>query len=236
MRRVTLALHGLAGLRDVTGSNEIDLAAAATLAELAGVDAVRLAVCEDMKPIREEDVAEVRHAARRFELRMPPSNALLRVALEGRPDRVVLAGEGLNPGAVSAPLDLQSRAVAVEPVVRALAEAGIPCCATIGPELDAVKRVHAESIPAVEFYTGGIVDLPPSERGPELEKLSDAVRLAAKLQLEIGLGGGLSYRNLGEVLTMCPAAQWVAVGRAALSRSLLVGLDRALRDLRTRVE
>ena len=58
MRRVTLALHGLAGLRDATGSNEIDLAAAATLAELAGVDAVRLAVCEDMKPIREDDIAE----------------------------------------------------------------------------------------------------------------------------------------------------------------------------------
>lgn len=236
MRRVTLALHGLAGLREVTGSNEIDLAAAATLAELAGVDAVRLAVCEDMKPIREDDVAEVRHAARRFELRMPPSNTLLRVALEGRPDRVVLAGEGLNPGAVAAPLDLQSRAVPIEPVVRTLAEAGIPTCAIIAPDLEAVKRVHAESIPAVEFYTGGIVDLPPSERAPELERLSDAVRLASKLQLDIGLGGGLSYRNLGEILAMCPAAQWVAVGRAALSRSLLVGLDRALRDLRTRVE
>ena len=155
MRRVTLALHGLAGLRDATGSNEIDLAAAATLAELAGVDAVRLAVCEDMKPIREDDIAEVRHAARRFELRMPPSNVLLRVALEGRPDRVVLAGQGLNPGAVAAPLDLQSRAVPIEPVVRALAEAGIPTCATIGPDLDAVKRVHAESIPAGWVYNRG---------------------------------------------------------------------------------
>lgn len=236
MRRLTLALHGLAGMREVTGSNEIDLAAAATLAELAGVDVVRLAVCEDLKPIREEDVAEVRHAARRFELRMPPSSALLRVALEGRPDRVVLAGESLIPGAVAAPLDLKRRAAPIEPVVRALAEAGIPTCATIAPDLEAVKRVHAESIPAVEFYTGGIVDLPASEREPELQRLSDAVRLAAKLQLDIGIGGGLSYRNVGELLAACPAVEWVAVGRAALSRSLLVGLDRALRDLRTRVE
>jgi pyridoxine 5'-phosphate synthase PdxJ len=58
------------------------------------------------------------------------------------------------------------------------------------------------------------------------------VRLAAKLGLEIGLGGGLSYRSLPEVLAACPAAQGVAVGRAALCRALLVGLDRALRDLR----
>ncbi len=236
MRRLTLALHGLAGLRDSTGSNEIDLAAAATLAELAGVDAVRLAVCDDLKPIREDDVREVRHASRRFELRMPPSQNMLRVALEGRPDRVVLAGEGLTPGAVAAPLDLHARSTPIEPVVRALAEAGIPTCATIGPDLEAVKRVHAESIPAVEFYTGGIVDLPLSEREPEIERLSDAVRLASKLHLQIGIGGGLSYRNIGEILDACPAASWVAVGRAALSRSLLVGLDRALRDLRTRVE
>lgn len=236
MRRITLALHGLAGLRDVTGSNEVDLAAAATLAELAGVDAVRVAVCEDLKPIREEDVREVRHAARRLELRMPPSPVLVKVALEGRPDRVVLAADGRAPGATAAPLDLRVRSVPIEPVVRALAEAGIPTCAVIAPDLEAVKRVHAESIPAVEFYTGAIVDLPPSERGAELERLADAVRLASKLQLEIGVGGGLSYRNLEEVLSACPAAEWVAVGRAALSRSLLVGLDRALRDLRARVE
>ena len=158
------------------------------------------------------------------------------MALEGRPDRVVLAAEGRAPGAVAAPLDLDTRSAPIEPVVRALAEAGIPTCATIGPDLDAVKRVHAESIPAVEFYTGGIVDLPASERAPEVERLSDAVRLAAKLQLEIGIGGGLSYRNLGEVLRACPAVEAVSVGRAALSRALLVGLDRALRDLRDRVE
>ena len=166
MRRITLALHGLAGLRDVTGSSEVDLAAAATLAELAGVDAVRVAVCEDLKPIREEDVREVRHAARRLELRMPPSQPLVKVALEGRPDRVVLAADGRAPGATAAPLDLRhGRTTPIEPVVRALAEAGIPTCAVIGPDLESVKRVHAESIPAVEFYTGAIVDLPPSERG-----------------------------------------------------------------------
>ena len=105
----------------------------------------------------------------------------------------------------------------------------------MAPDLDAVKRVHAESIPALEFYTGSLVDLPPSERGPELERLGDAVRLASKLQLAIGLGGGLSFRNLTEVLTTCPAAEWVTIGRSALARGFLVGLDRALRDLRARI-
>jgi pyridoxine 5-phosphate synthase len=107
--------------------------------------------------------------------------------------------------------------------------------ALVAPELESVKVAHAEGITGVEFYTGGIVDLPSRERRAELEKLGDAVRLAAKLRLSVGLVGSLGYRSLPEVLEAAPAAQRVAVGRAALTRALLVGLDRALRDLRALV-
>lgn len=228
MRRLILSLDGLPSLREATASTEVDLSAAATLAELAGVDAVRLAVNEDLKPVREEDVREARRAARRLELCMPPHQALLKVALEGRPDRVLLADE-CRAGA--APLELGVRGVPLQPMVRALAEAGIPAAALVSPGLEAVKRVHAEGVPAVEFYTGAIVDLPAAERRAELERLSDSVKLASKLHLGIGIGGGLGYRSLPELLEACPAVESVAVGRAALGRALLVGLDRALRDL-----
>ena len=232
MRRVILSLDGLPSLREATAASDIDLGAAATLAELAGVDAVRLGVNEDLKPVREEDVREARRAARRLELRMPPAMGLVKVALEGRPDRAVLAAEGRDGSAPSGPLDLRGPHVSIEPVVRALAEAGIPATAVITPELESVKRVHAESIPGIEFYTGSIVDLPATERRDEIVKLADCVRLASKLGIAVGIGGGLSYRSLPEVLAACPAAEWVSVGRSVLARAVLVGLDTALRDLR----
>jgi pyridoxine 5-phosphate synthase len=235
MRRLCLALDGLTSLRDATASREVDLLAAATLAELAGVDAVRLSVTEDLRPVREEDVLTARRAARRLELRLPPSQALLKVALEARPDRVILSGAGRKPGAPAAPLDLRGRSTPLEPVVRALAEAGLPAVAFIPPDTEVVKRVHGDGVPAIELHTGGIVDLPASERPAELERLADAVRLASKLQLGVGLAGGLAYHNLPELVATCPAAEWLAVGRAALARALLVGLDRAVRDLRALV-
>lgn len=235
MRRLVVSLDGLPSLREATASSDIDLAAAAMLAELAGVDAVRLAVNEDLKPVREEDVLEARRAARHLELRMPPQQSLLKVALEGRPDRVLLADPGRDGAAPAAPLDLRTRARSLEPVVRTLSEAGMLAAALVVPELEAVKRVHGAGVPAVEFYTGAIVDLPPAERRAELGRLADSVRLASKLQLGIAVGGGLGYRSLPEVLEACPAVDTVAVGRAALARALLVGLDRALRDLRALV-
>jgi len=232
VRRLIVALDGLPSLREATTSPDVDLGAATSLAELAGVDAVRLAVNEELKPVREGDVREVRRAAHCLELRMPPSQGLLKVALEGRPDRVILATEGHAGRAPAGPLELRGRGVTLDPVLRALAEAGIPAAAVIAPDLEAVKRVHGAGVPAVEFYTGAIVDLPSAERGVELERLGDAVRLASKLHLGIGLGGGLGYRTLPEVVENCRAAQWVAVGRAAVARAVLVGLDQALRDLR----
>ena len=227
MRSLTLSLDALPALRDAVAWPHAELAATATLAELAGVDAVRLSVTEDLKPVREEDLLETRRAARRLELRMPPSQALLKVALETRPDRVLLAAGG--------PLDLRVRAVPLGPVIRALDEAGVPTWAVISPDLESVKIAHAEGAVGVELFTGSIVDLPGPERAAALERLGDAARLASKLRLPVGLGGALGFRDLAEVIAAAPSAGWITVGRAALSRALLTGLDRALRDLRERI-
>jgi pyridoxine 5-phosphate synthase len=234
VRRLTLSLDALPGLREATHS-DVDLSAAATLAELAGVDAVRLGVSEDRKPVRPEDVLEARRAARALELRMAPSQGLLKLALEVRPDRVLLAGDGRDGRSPAGPLDLRRRALPLGPVLRVLGEAGIPAAALIAPDLEAVKAAHAEQLTRVELFTASLVDLPAPERAAELEKLSDAARMAAKLRMEVAVGGGLGYRNLGEVLEAAPAAGRVAVGRAAMARAVLVGLDRALRDLRSLV-
>jgi pyridoxine 5-phosphate synthase len=106
----------------------------------------------------------------------------------------------------------------------------------VPPKLDAVKAAHEERATGVELHTAAILDLPEAERKAELESLADAVRLAAKLRLRIGIGGGLGYGTVSEVLDGVPATEYVAVGRAAISRALLVGLDRAIRDLKAAVQ
>ena len=231
MRAFILELDALTCLREATATSEVDLLAATALAELAGVDAVRLGVNPELNPVREDDVRDVRRAARRFELRMSPADNLLKVALETRPDRVLLAADSRDGLPSAAPLDLRGVA-GLGPILRALVDAGIVVNALVAPDLESVKLAHAEGLSGVEFFTGGIVDLPHRERKVEFDKLGDAVRLASKLQLSIGIVGGLGYRSLPEVIETVPAAQRVAVGRAAVGRSVLVGLDRALRDLK----
>jgi pyridoxine 5-phosphate synthase len=236
IRRLILALDALVGLREATHSGDVDLAAAVTLAELAGVDAVRLGIDEELKPVAESDVLNVRRAARRFELCMAASPGLLKVALEARPDRVLLAGSDRDGGWAGGPLDLRTGNRPIAPVMHGLQEAGIPVSLRVQPKVDAVKAAHTQGAAGVELYTGAILDLPETERRAALESLADAVRLAAKLRLRIAIGGGLGYATVPEILDEAPATQIVAIGRAAISRALLVGLDRAVRDLRAAVQ
>jgi len=224
------------GLREAAHCGDIDVAAAVTLAELAGVDAVRLGIDEELKPVAESDVLNARRAARRFELRMAASPGLLKVALEARPDRVLLAASARDGGWEGGPLNLRAGDQPLAPVMHGLSEAGIPVSLRVPPKLDAVKFAHAQRASGVELYTAAILDLPETERAAELEALADAVRLAAKLRMRIGIGGGLGYATLPELLDRVPATESVALGRAAISRALLVGMDRAIRDLRAIVQ
>jgi len=236
VRRLTLALDALPSLRAATGSTGSGLTASATVAELAGVDALRLGIGEDLQPVTEADVAELRRAARVLELRMPPDQGLLKVALEARPDCVVLCSGGREGPGSAGPIDLRGRDAGLVPLVRALEEAGIPVVASILPRLELVKAAHGLGAAGVEFYTGTTVDLPGAERRTQLEALGDAVRLASKLRLEIGVGGSLGFHSVTEVLSSARAADRVVVGRQLIARAVLVGLDRSLRDFRALID
>jgi len=212
----------------------VDLAAAAMLAELAGAGGVRLAVNEEGRPVGEAELREVARAGRGFELRMPPVPMLVKTALESRPQRVVLAAAPRD-GRHTAPLDFQAWGSALPPFVRTLEEAGIGVGVLVAPQPQAVKAAHGAGLRAVELHTAALVDLPPRERAEALSGLGDASRLAAKLGMAVAVGGRLDHHSLGPVLDAAPVVTTVVVGRAWIGRSLLVGIDRATRDLREQV-
>ena len=239
MVQLVLALDAAATFRNAVGvrsggSNE--LLSAALLAELAGADAVRIGVNEAQRPVSDADVMSLCGSLRRFELRMAPSQSLLKLALEVRPDQVVLAGDPRDPAGAGRPVEFGGgRDLGLEPILHGLGDAGIPVAARITPDLDAVKAAHTLGLRSVELYTGDLLDLPRRERAAELESLGDAARIAAKLRMSVGLGGGLDFANVGEIQAVAPVARTLTVGRALLGRAMLVGIDRAVRDFRSQL-
>ena len=233
--QIVISLDSWAALRDFASGRRSELGAAAALAELAGVDALRLSINEELAPVRETDVAELRRAARCLELRMPISQHLVKIPLEARPDRVVLVGEQHEANGQAPPVDARVAGARLGAVLRSLEEAGIATCVRIAPEVDAIRAVHSHGVTEVELFTGYLVDLPDAERRGALVMLGDTARLASKLRLGVSIAGGLDERNVSEVLEAAPAAERVVLDSGLARRALLVGLDRAVRDFRDRM-
>jgi pyridoxine 5-phosphate synthase len=233
--RMVLSLDSWPSLRDFAGADRSDLGAAASLAELAGVDALRLSINEDLVPVRETDVDTLRRAATSMELRMPVSQNLLKIPLEARPDRVVLVGERHEATGPAPPVDARVSGAALGSVLRSLEDAGIAASVRVAPELDAIRAVHAQGVSDVELFTGYLVDLPGNERRDALVTLGDTTRLASKLRLRIAIAGGLDDRNVRDVLDAAPSADRIVFGRGLARRALLIGIDRAVRDFRDRM-
>jgi pyridoxine 5-phosphate synthase len=233
-RALVVDCDAIAALREI-GAGEPRLAAFALAAELAGADAVRVSVQESLRPVRESDLYDLRRVVRQLEIQLAPTPSLLKLALEVRPDRVVLASEPTAARRLGTPLDLASLRTAAPLAARALREAGIPTWARIAPDPEAVKLARAADVAGVELATGGTVDLPEAERAVALERIADAARIAGKLRLPLGAGGGLSAQRVRGLLTAAPTIELVAVGRALAARSLFAGIDRAVAELRAEI-
>ncbi len=233
--RIVVSLDSWLAQREFAGDGRSDLASAASLAELAGVDALRLSIDDELQPVRESDVDVLRRVARSLELQMPISQNMLKVALETRPDRVVLVGDRQELAGHAPPVDARLTGSALGSVLHSLSDAGIKTAVRVAPDLDAIRALHTEGVDDVELFTGYLVDLPDAERRGALVTLGDSARLASKLRLGIAVAGGLDDRNVREVLEAAPPADRVVFGTSLARRALLVGLDRAVRDFRERM-
>lgn len=233
--RIVVSLDSWPALRDFAGDDRSELGLAASLAELAGVDSLRLGIQEDLSPVRESDVLALRAAARSLELRMPISPVLAKLALSARPDRVVLVGDRHAATGPVPPVDARVAGASLAAILRTFADARIRTSVRVAPDLDAVRAAHVQGVNDVELFTGWLVDLPEPDRRAGLVALGDAARLASKLRMGIALAGGLDDRNLREVIDAAPSAERIVLGRGLARRALLVGLDRAVRDHRDRM-
>ena len=77
---------------------------------------------------------------------------------------------------------------------------------------------------------GSIVVVEPAAE-EERVRLEDGAKLAAKLKLEVGVGHGLDYRNVVPLAALDVISEF-SIGHSIVSRALLVGMERAVREMR----
>ena len=231
-RRLIANLDAVAHLRQAHGEHEPDPVTAATLALLAGADGVNVHLREDRAHTQDRDARVLRHTVRRgFSMDIAPLPELMKVVLELRPDSVTLVpphgpqGPGRRTG-----VDVVAQLGSLGELVRALSDGKIEPCFLVAPDLEQIKAAHRVGAQRVRLEASRFAEAGP-DREQAFEALRDAARLAGKLGLQVAVGGGLDAPSVRALAGVAEISEF-CVGHALAARSLWVGFEAAVRELR----
>jgi pyridoxine 5-phosphate synthase len=226
----------VATIRQARGTNEPDPVTAAALAELAGADGITIHLREDRRHIQDRDVELMRQTVKtRLNLEMAATDEMVGIALKVLPDAVTLVPEKRQELTTEGGLNVSLLRQTIKKHIDLLKQGGISVSLFIDPDLEQVKAAHRVGADAIEIHTGTYCDATcDTTRGKELEKIASAVKAGNKLGLKVHAGHGLTYFNVQPVAAIGGIREF-NIGHSIISRAVLVGMERAVREMKALV-
>jgi len=234
--RLGVNIDHIATLRQARGGPDPDPIAAAVLVELAGADGIVVHLREDRRHIQDRDVRLLRDMIHtKLDLEIAADEDMAKIALGIRPDMVTLVPERRQELTTEGGLDAVGHKDRLRQIVDLLHNSGISVSLFIEPDLSQVKAAHKLSADFVELHTGRYANAQRAkEADAAVEAITQSAKLAYKLGLGVNAGHGLNYQNVKR-LTHVPEIVEYNIGHSIMARAMLVGLDRAVREMKTLV-
>jgi pyridoxine 5-phosphate synthase len=233
MIRLGVNIDHVATVRQARRAAEPDPVAAAVFALLGGADGITLHLREDRRHIQERDLRVLRGVVtNRLNLELAAVNEVVDVACDVRPDEATLVPERREEVTTEGGLDVVAHEQAVARVCRRLREAGMEVSLFLDPDARQIEIAHQLGVHAVEVQTARYSEArSPRDRQRELTALRDATNFALDRGLHVHMGHGLNYLNVQAVAAI-PGVDELNIGHSIVSRAVLVGMERAVRDMR----
>jgi pyridoxine 5-phosphate synthase len=231
--RLGVNIDHVATLRNARGGLHPDPVRAAIAAALAGADGITAHLREDRRHIRDEDVPAIMSATGLpLNLEMAATDEMAEIALRLRPHAVCLVPERRQERTTEGGLDVAGDIARLSRYVPALAAASIRVSLFIGPEPAQIRAAAKVGAQVVELHTGAYAEA--GDAALELRRLRDGAALAAALGLEVHAGHGLTFDNVPPVAALPEVAE-LNIGHFLIGEALFVGLDGAIRQMRSRI-
>lgn len=232
MPELGVNIDHVATLRQARKTYEPDPVHAAALAELGGADGITIHLREDRRHIQDRDLRVLRETvAIKLNLELAATPEIVGIACKTRPDQATLVPERREEVTTEGGLDVLGNLIAVERSVKELQAAGIFVSLFLDADerqIEAAARMKAD---AVELHTGQYALARGKPQEQELIKLIQAGKQIRQLGMQLHAGHGLNYQNTRPVACI-PEMRELNIGHAIVSRAVLVGLERAVRDMK----
>ena len=236
---VTLGINidHVATIRQARRTVEPDPVAAAVLAELGGADGITVHLREDRRHIQDRDVHLLRQTVRsHLNLEMAPTDEMVAIALEIKPDYVTLVPEKREEVTTEGGIDIVANRDRFTAIVEKLQGVAIPVSWFIDAEPEQIEAAAATGAKFIELHTGKYADATDEEsRAKELAALETGTEIAIAAGLRVNAGHGLTYWNVYPVANI-PGMEELNIGHTIVSRAVLVGMERAVREMKLAIK
>lgn len=229
MPSLTIVIDHVAGLRRIMESRNPDPVATAIIAQLAGADGIAVQMQEDQYTVRESDIRLLRQTVTsKLVLHIMPTSAMTGLALDIKPERVVLEAQDQDDTPTSSGIDLLVHGEELFETVDTLQSNGISVGICIPAEPEQAKLAHQVRADWIQIHAGKLKEAAsPKTQGQELDRIIDTVKMAQKLRLRISIGHGLDDRLL-KLFKGIPEIDEFSLGQSLIAKAVLKGMESAV--------
>ena len=232
MPSLNVNVDHVATLKQVRRCIEPDPVIAALLSEIAGAKGIVVHLREDRRHIQERDLEILRETVKtKLNMEMAATDEMVEIAMKVKPDVVTLVPEKREEITTEGGLDVVKHVEDLVKPVKTLRNEGITVSLFIDPEykqISASKEVNADM---VEIHTGSYAEAKNElEVAEELKKIRTSVSDSLSRGLRVAAGHGLNYSNVRKVAEIDEIEE-LNIGHSIISRAVLIGIEKAVRDM-----
>jgi pyridoxine 5-phosphate synthase len=231
--RLGVNLDHVATVRQARRTTEPDPVRASILAEIGGADQITIHLREDRRHIQDHDLQLMREVSQLpLNQEMGVTEEMLEIALAVKPDIACLVPEKREEVTTEGGLDIVGNKKRVQDAIKRLHDGGIAVSLFIDPTEEQVRVSRELGADAVELHTGEYANSYGAEHVEQLMRLRRMAELGSSNELHVHAGHGLTYQNAAPVAGI-PEITELNIGHSIIARSLYVGLQQAVAEMRS---
>lgn len=233
MPRLGVNIDHIATIREIRHGREPEPVFAALICEAAGAEAIVAHLREDRRHIKERDVYILKEVIKtKLNLEMSIADDIVDIACKLKPDQSTLVPEKRQELTTEGGLNVKSNFKKIRKASDKLKKQDIEVSLFIDPDKSQIDASKEIGVNMIELHTGRFADAQTkSEQDKYFKELETAANYAKNKGMWVYAGHGLNYYNVSRIAKI-NVIEELNIGYSIICRAALVGLDRAVKEMK----
>jgi pyridoxine 5-phosphate synthase len=232
--RLGINIDHVATIRNARGGVHPDPVKAAKIAANAGADGITAHLREDRRHISDKDIKNLKKSIELpLNLEIAPTEEMLNIALEARPERVCLVPEKRLEITTEGGLEIvklkDKNKYIIQNIIKECNNYNIDVSLFIDPNINQIISAIDLGVNIIELHTGKYCN--SSNPIEELIRIEEAAEFANNNNIEVHAGHGLNFNNVIDIAKIRYIKE-LNIGHFIIGESIFMGLESAVKKMK----